>query len=249
MSKRLIGNLQNLTALKDKIEKNPASLTSANEEFKLLRLHELNLKLYSLEAEYEDDSDHCEELETLRTPLVDNSNVYQIVKEKLEQAESGMTNSTNLQLIKMQTPFTPINAEVLSSPTLYTFLMEIKKKVEGSPLYMSTMRSNMADKILECLSKGNDDVVQQLRLSNTKATCWEAIVKHLISKYGAALRTQDLAIAHHQAFERIGHPLEPQIIKDQLKVIKQHMKACGSLKHMIEYHEKVDSPEKATSFL
>merc|ERR1711940_66840 len=50
----------------------------ANEELKLLRLNDLNIKLISLEAEYEDEENYSEELQNLRTLMLDNTNVYKI---------------------------------------------------------------------------------------------------------------------------------------------------------------------------
>ena len=149
----------------------------------------------------------------------------------------------------MEIALTPINAETLSSPTLYAFLSDVRKRVEKSPLYLTSMRNNLADKILEALTKGNEDIVYQLRLSTTNHSCWEAIVNYLISKFGGALRTQELAIQHHQAHDRIGFPLESAIIQDQLSTIKQHLKATGSLTHMIRYHKKTKTPSEASSFL
>ena len=109
------------------------------------------------------------------------------------------------------------------------------------------MRDNLADKILEALTKGNEDIVYQLRLSTTNHHCWEAIVNYLVSKFGGALRTQELAIQHHQAQDRIGLPLESTIIRDQLCTIKQHLKA--TIRHMIRYHKKVKTPSEAAAFL
>ena len=74
-------------------------------------------------------------------------------------------------------------------------------------------------------------------------------MSYLINKFGGALRTQELAIQHHQAQDRIGYPLESTIIRDQLCTIKQHLKATGSIRHMIRYHKKVKSPSEATAFL
>ena len=69
------------------------------------------------------------------------------------------------------------------------------------------------------------------------------------SKFGGAQKTQELAIAHHAGEQRIGFPLESQIIREQFRVIKEHMKAAASIKDMIDYHQKHKSPEDAKSFL
>eukprot|EP00090_Calanus_glacialis_P005663 TRINITY_DN1437_c1_g1_i4.p1 TRINITY_DN1437_c1_g1~~TRINITY_DN1437_c1_g1_i4.p1 ORF type:complete len:1159 (+),score=364.41 TRINITY_DN1437_c1_g1_i4:829-4305(+) len=249
MSKELARNLQALDDLNGKIEENPVNMANGNEELKLLRTNDLTKKLDELEAEYESDDDLQDELCMLKILMDENNTAYKDVKKKLNSAESGLNNAANLSMIKMEIAFTPINAEVLSSPTLYAFLSDIRKRVGKSPLYLTSMRDNLADKILEALTKGNEEIVNQLRLAHTNTFCWEAIVTYLISKFGGALRTQELAIQHHHAYDRIGFPLESAIIRDQLSTIKQHLKATGSITHMIRYHKKVKAPQVAAAFL
>ena len=139
----------------------------------------------------------------------------------------------------MEVNFTSIDVEVLSSPTLYAFLSDIWSRVDKSPLYRTTMRDNLAAKILEALMKGNESVVTQLRLSTTNHHDWEAIVGYLVAKFGGALRTQELAIQHHENQDRIGFPLESTIIRQQFSTIKQHLKATGSIREMIQCHPEI----------
>ena len=216
---------------------------------KQLRTSELLIKLETLEVDYESDPDFHEDLEGLKDLMFDNTSTYKLVKQKLDRAEGSINNATNLRLIGMEVHFTPIDAEILSSPTLYAFLSDVWSRVDKSPLYRTSMRDNLAAKILEALMKGNESVVTQLRLSTTNHHDWEEIVSYLIAKFGGALRTQELAIQHHESHDRIGFPLESTIIKQQFATIKQHLKATGSVKEMIQYHEKNKTSTEAAAFL
>ena len=149
----------------------------------------------------------------------------------------------------MEIEFPAINAEILSSPTFYSFLTDIKTRVKKSPLYRTSMRDNLASKILQALLKGNESVVTQLCLSTVDVMDWQEITTYLISKFGGALRTQELAVQHHQSYPRISFPLEAAIIHSQFQNIKQHLKATGSVCDMVDYHQLHLSPEAATAFL
>ena len=108
-------------------------MANGSEDLKLLRTNELTQKLDALEAEYESDDDLQYDLDNLKILMDDNNTAYKDVKKKLNTAESGINNATNLRLINMEVAFTPINAEVLSSPTLYAFLSDVRKRVEKVP--------------------------------------------------------------------------------------------------------------------
>ena len=249
MEKRLSRNLASLQDLKKKVEKDPSNLTTGTEDLKQFKTNELLLKLEKLEVDYESDSDHQEELEDLKDLMFSNNQTYQLIKQKLAQAEGSINNATNLRLIGMEIHFTPIDAEILSSPTLYAFLSDVWTRVNKSPLYRTSMRDNLADKITGALMKGNESVVTQLRLSTTNHHDWEEIISYLVAKFGGALRTQELAIQHHESHDRIGYPLESSIIKQQFATIKQHLKATGSVKEMIQYHQKNKTSTEAAAFL
>ena len=181
--------------------------------------------------------------------LDDNNSTFKVVKNKLGHAEGFINNSTNLKLISMEIPFTPLNVEKLSSPTFYAFMMDVAMKIEKSPLYQTTMRSNLAAKMVKALQLGNESVVLQLRLAGVDIHDHEKITAHLISKFGGALRTQSLAISHHLSHERISFPLESTIIGQQLECIKQHLKAFSSIKDMVLYMFKTKSKAEAMAVL
>ena len=181
--------------------------------------------------------------------MASNKLKYEAVKDSIGDESGCINNSTNLSLIKMEIPFTEINVEELTSPTLYAFLSDVHSRVEKSPLYRTTMRDNLASKMIQALQRGNHSVVTQLRLDGVNLKNWEEIVEYLVAKFGGALKTQELAIQHHAGEERIGYPLESAIIKEQFRVIKEHLKATASIKEMIVYHQKHKSPAEARAYL
>ena len=199
--------------------------------------------------EYESDEEYEYDLRTLNTLMTSNNLTYETVKESLGEEAGSINNSTNLKLIQMEVPFTEIDVEKLSSPTLYAFLSDVWARVENSPLYKTSMRDNLASKMIQALQRGNQSVVTQLRLDGVDHQNWEDIVKYLVAKFGGALKTQELAIQYHEGQERIGYPLESSIIKEQFKNIKEHLKATASIKEMIAYHQKHKSPAEASAYL
>jgi hypothetical protein len=249
MEKRLSRNLLALEDLKEKVEEDPSNLATGSEDLRQLRTNEFSNTLIKLEVDYESDPDYQEDLERIKDLMNDNNSTYKLIKQKLGRAEGSINNATNLRLIGMEVNFTPIDVEVLSSPTFYAFLSDVWSRVDKSPLYRTTMRDNLAAKILQALMRGNESVVTQLRLSTTNHNDWEEIVSYLVAKFGGALRTQELAIQHHETHDRIGFPLESTIIKQQFATIKQHLKATGSVREMIQYHEKHKTPAEAAAFL
>ena len=127
--------------------------------------------------------------------------------------------------------------------------MDVACRVEKSPLYKTTMRSNLAAKMVKALQLGNESVVLQLRLAGVDIHDYEEVTAHLISKYGGALRTQELAVSHHNSYDRISFPLESSIINQQLGNIKQHLKAYASIKDMVQYMIKTKPKTEALAVL
>ena len=154
LKKQMTRNLQSLENLKQKIKEDPSKLSTGYDDLRQLRTGHLILKLEELEVEYESDEEYEGDLETLNTLMTSNNLTYETVKESLGEEAGSINNSTNLKLIHMEVPFTEIDVEKLSSPTLYAFLSDVWARVEKSPLYKTSMRDNLASKMIQALMRG-----------------------------------------------------------------------------------------------